>query len=138
MDTTPQKYHRGNIYYANLEPHLGCELGGIRPVLVVQNDVGNKHSKTLIVSALTSRTARYNSQYLHTSGRKQQAVFCQCHHRNPTRNVKISEQKNCSEIKEMVPLTGLEPVLNRFRWILSPLCLPFHHSGVFNPSNGGM
>ena len=35
--------------------------------------------------------------------------------------------------KKMVPLTGLEPVLNRFRWILSPLCLPFHHSGVFNP-----
>ena len=57
MDTTPQKYHRGDIYYANLEPHLGCEQGGIRPVLVVQNDVGNKHSKTLIVSALTSRTA---------------------------------------------------------------------------------
>ena len=43
--------------YANLEPHLGCEQGGIRPVLVVQNDVGNKHSKTIIVSALTSRTA---------------------------------------------------------------------------------
>ena len=41
MDTTPQKYHRGDIYYANLEPHLGCEQGGIRPVLVVQNDVGN-------------------------------------------------------------------------------------------------
>lgn len=57
MDTTPQKYHRGDIYYANLEPHLGCEQGGIRPVLVVQNDVGNKHSKTIIVSALTSRTA---------------------------------------------------------------------------------
>ena len=56
MDTTPQKYHRGDIYYANLEPHLGCEQGGIRPVLVVQNDVGNKHSKTLIVSSLTSRT----------------------------------------------------------------------------------
>ena len=47
----------GDIYYANLEPHLGCEQGGIRPVLVVQNNVGNKHSKTLIVSALTSRTA---------------------------------------------------------------------------------
>ena len=38
MDTTPQKYHRGDIYYANLEPHLGCEQGGIRPVLVVQNE----------------------------------------------------------------------------------------------------
>ena len=80
-----------------------------------------------------SQHNRNDSEYLHPFGRKQQAVFCQCHHRNPTRNVKISEQKNCSEIKKMVPLTGLEPVLNRFRWILSPLCLPFHHSGVFNP-----
>ena len=79
-----------------------------------------------------SQHNRNDSEYLHPFGRKQQAVFCQCHHRNPTRNVKISEQKNCSEIKKMVPLTGLEPVLNRFRWILSPLCLPFHHSGVFN------
>ena len=54
--TSHQEYHRGNIFYANLEPHLGCEQGGIRPVLVIQNDLGNKHSKTLIVSALTSRT----------------------------------------------------------------------------------
>ena len=43
-----------------------------------------------------------------------------------------------SDYIALVPLTGLEPVLNRFRWILSPLCLPFHHSGVFNPSNGGI
>lgn len=117
MDTTPQKYHRGDIYYANLEPHLGCEQGGIRPVLVVQNDVGNKH--------------RNDSEYLHPFGRKQQAVFCQCHHRNPTRNAKISEQKNCSEIKKMVPLTGLEPVRSCPQRILSPRCLPFHHSGGF-------
>ena len=57
-------YHMQNTFddlyarsLANLEPHLGCEQGGIRPVLVVQNDVGNKHSKTIIVSSLTSRTA---------------------------------------------------------------------------------
>ena len=57
MNTASLEYHRGDIFYANLEPHLGCEQGGIRPVLVLQNNVGNKHSKTLIVSALTSRTA---------------------------------------------------------------------------------
>ena len=57
MNTTSSEYHRGDIFYANPEPHLGCEQGGIRPVLVLQNNVGNKHSKTLIVSALTSRTA---------------------------------------------------------------------------------
>ena len=54
MNTTSLEYHRGDIFYANLEPHLGCEQGGIRPVLVLQNNVGNKHSKTLIVSALTA------------------------------------------------------------------------------------
>ena len=48
-----------------------------------------------------SQHNRNDSEYLHPFGRKQQAVFCQCHHRNPTRNVKISEQKNCSEIKKM-------------------------------------
>ena len=44
-----------------------------------------------------SQHNRNGSEYLHPFGRKQQAVFCQCHHPNPTRNVKISEQKNCFE-----------------------------------------
>lgn len=45
---------RGDIYYANLSPTVGSEQGGVRPVLVVQNDKGNKHSPTIIVSAITS------------------------------------------------------------------------------------
>lgn len=54
IDST-QIFHRGEIYYANLDPHLGCEQGGIRPVLIIQNEHGNLHSNTLIVAALTSR-----------------------------------------------------------------------------------
>ena len=46
---------RGDMYYADLSPVIGSEQGGIRPVLVIQNDVGNKHSPTVIVSAITSR-----------------------------------------------------------------------------------
>ena len=46
---------RGDIYYADLSPVVGSEQGGIRPVLVVQNDVGNKYSPTVIVAAITSR-----------------------------------------------------------------------------------
>ena len=46
---------RGDIYYADLSPVVGSEQGGIRPVLVVQNDVGNKYSPTVIVSAITSQ-----------------------------------------------------------------------------------
>ena len=46
---------RGDIYYADLSPVIGSEQGGIRPVLVVQNDVGNRYSPTVIVSAITSQ-----------------------------------------------------------------------------------
>jgi len=46
---------RGDIYYADLSPVVGSEQGGIRPVLVVQNDVGNKYSPTVIVAAITSK-----------------------------------------------------------------------------------
>ncbi len=47
--------HRGEIYYADLSPVVGSEQGGMRPVLIVQNDVGNKHSPTVIAAAITSK-----------------------------------------------------------------------------------
>lgn len=47
--------HRGEIYYADLSPVVGSEQGGVRPVLIVQNDVGNKHSPTVIAAAITSQ-----------------------------------------------------------------------------------
>ena len=46
---------RGEIYYADLSPVVGSEQGGIRPVLIVQNDVGNKHSPTVTAAAITSQ-----------------------------------------------------------------------------------
>ncbi len=46
---------RGDIYYADLSPVVGSEQGGMRPVLIVQNDVGNKHSPTVIAAAITSQ-----------------------------------------------------------------------------------
>lgn len=46
---------RGDIFYADLSPVVGSEQGGVRPVLVVQNDVGNKYSPTVIAAAITSR-----------------------------------------------------------------------------------
>ena len=46
---------RGDIYYADLRPVVGSEQGGIRPVLIIQNDVGNKHSPPVICAAITSR-----------------------------------------------------------------------------------
>ncbi len=49
---------RGDIYYADLSPVVGSEQGGLRPVLIVQNDVGNKHSPTVIAAAITSRMSK--------------------------------------------------------------------------------
>ena len=46
---------RGDVYYADLRPVVGSEQGGIRPVLIVQNDVGNRHSPTVICAAITSK-----------------------------------------------------------------------------------
>lgn len=46
---------RGELYYADLSPVVGSEQGGVRPVLVVQNDIGNKYSPTIIAAAITSK-----------------------------------------------------------------------------------
>ena len=49
---------RGDIFYADLSPVVGSEQGGLRPVLIVQNDVGNKHSPTVIAAAITSKIGK--------------------------------------------------------------------------------
>ena len=49
---------RGDIYYADLSPVVGSEQGGLRPVLIIQNDVGNRHSPTVIAAAITSRLGK--------------------------------------------------------------------------------
>ena len=56
MDNSSVK--RGDIFYADLSPVVGSEQGGVRPVLIVQNDTGNKHSPTVIAAAITSQTGK--------------------------------------------------------------------------------
>ena len=66
VDTKPQvalkleviMIKRGELYYADLSPVVGSEQGGVRPVLVVQNDIGNKHSPTVIAAAVTSKLTK--------------------------------------------------------------------------------
>ena len=55
MDTIVR---RGDIYYADLSPVVGSEQGGVRPVLIVQNDTGNRHSPTVIAAAITSQLGK--------------------------------------------------------------------------------
>ena len=50
-----RSFRRGEIYIADLNPHIGSEQGGVRPVLIVQNDVGNRYSPTVIAAAITSQ-----------------------------------------------------------------------------------
>ncbi len=49
---------RGEIFYADLSPVVGSEQGGVRPVLIIQNDTGNRHSPTVIAAAITSQTGK--------------------------------------------------------------------------------
>lgn len=59
MDKTDKrKILRGDIYYADLNPVVGSEQGGIRPVLIIQNDTGNQYSPTVIVAAITGQSKR--------------------------------------------------------------------------------
>ena len=53
-----QSVRRGDIYYADLSPVVGSEQGGMRPVLIVQNDIGNRYSPTVIAAAITSQTGK--------------------------------------------------------------------------------
>ena len=53
-----QQIVRGDIYFADLSPVVGSEQGGVRPVLILQNDIGNKYSPTVIVSAITSQLGK--------------------------------------------------------------------------------
>ena len=55
----------GDIYYADMEPHIGSEQGGKRPVVVLQNNIGNRHSPTLIVATVTTRTEKKKNQPTH-------------------------------------------------------------------------
>ncbi len=55
-----RKIRRGEIYMADLDPVIGSEQGGNRPVLILQNNVGNKHSPTVVVTAITSRLGKHN------------------------------------------------------------------------------
>ena len=64
---------RGDIYYADLSPVVGSEQGGIRPILIIQNDVGNRHSPTVICAAITSRMNKAKlPTHIEVSSRKYQ------------------------------------------------------------------
>ena len=58
MQQQKRNMRRGDIFYADLSPVIGCEQGGIRPILILQNDIGNRYSPTVIAAAITSQTKK--------------------------------------------------------------------------------
>jgi mRNA interferase MazF len=69
-----RKIQRGDIFYADLAPTVGSEQDGIRPVLIIQNDTGNRHSKTVIVAVITSRTVNKTKLPTHCTVKAQQGI----------------------------------------------------------------
>lgn len=72
---------RGDIYYAELNPVIGSEQGGTRPVLIISNDIGNRHSPTVIVAAITSRVHTKAKLPTHTAirdfeGLNKDSIIC--------------------------------------------------------------
>ena len=68
-------FRRGEIYFADLDPHYGSEQGGKRPVIVIQNNTGNKFAPTVIVAAVTSKVSKKPNQPTHVLIEKNPA-FC--------------------------------------------------------------
>ena len=66
---------RGDIYYADLSPVVGSEQGGMRPVLIVQNDTGNKHSPTVIAAAITSQIGKHIELHAQSVGLNRDSVI---------------------------------------------------------------
>ena len=56
------EYRRGDIYLADLSPYCGSEQGGVRPVVVIQNNTGNRHAPTLVVATVTAKTRKKTKQ----------------------------------------------------------------------------
>ncbi len=69
-------FRRGEIYFADLDPHYGSEQGGKRPVIVIQNNTGNKFSPTVIVAAVTSKISKKPNQPTHVLIDKNPAFSC--------------------------------------------------------------
>ena len=65
---------RGDIFYADLDPVVGSEQGGIRPVLIVQNNVGNKYSPTLVVLPLSTAQKNHLPTHIHIKGSKADSI----------------------------------------------------------------
>jgi len=98
MSTIPMQCRRGEIYIANLDPVEGSEQGGIRPVVVVQNDTGNHYSPTTIISPITSHISKKPDLPVH--------VVCQRIYGLPYPSMVLTEQSRAISKTRMQRYVG--------------------------------
>ncbi len=112
---------RGDIYFADLSPVVGSEQGGFRPVLIIQNDIGNKYSPTVIISAITSQIMKaklptHVELAAHLSGLDKDSVILleqirTIDKRRLKRRVTKLDQEIMGKVDEALAIScGLEPV----------------------------
>lgn len=70
----PDEVLRGQVYYADLDPVIGSEQGGNRPVLVIQNNIGNRHSPTIIIAPITTRVKKLHCAF--ERGEPESGIAC--------------------------------------------------------------
>ena len=109
---------RNEIYYADLNPVKGSEQGGIRPVLVIQNDTGNKHSPTTIVAAITSKEEKAKlPTHVEVTNcgveRKSLALLEQIRTTDKSRLIKYVGELDGATVKEINEAIGISLGLNR-------------------------
>ena len=107
---------RGDMFYADLSPVVGSEQGGIRPVLIIQNDVGNKHSPTVIAAAITSQTTK-NKLPTHIEIKPQESGL-------KSDSIVLTEQIRTidkSRLKEKIGHINDERIINELNNALAPI-----------------
>ena len=103
---------RGDMFYADLSPVIGSEQGGIRPVLIIQNDLGNKYSPTVIAAAITSQTNKTKLPTHieigeNTSGLKNNSVVLAEQISNIYHNSKLAEETRSMTIEDINNALGI-------------------------------
>lgn len=95
---------RGQIYYADLSPVQGSEQGGLRPILIVQNDMGNKYAPTVIVAPLTTRMTKHKlpTHYLTYATGRPSIVLCE--------QVRIADKSRLKDYVCTLPPAEMEKV----------------------------
>lgn len=129
---------RGDIYYADLSPVVGSEQGGLRPVLIIQNDVGNRYSPTVIAAAITSRLSK-NKLPTHIDVARNQTADEDCYGLARDSIILLEQIRTLDKrrLKEKMGHLdeGLMQQVNSALSVSFGLTAPEHHAPIHSPAH---